>query len=118
MYVYAVTVGRGTGVKELSARNWELLIFDVSGTLSWAGTTSVEAVIEHSYGGGMWNGEREENATLTLRTGQELYPEIVAQIRTELRGYCHVHKQDAICLTIGQCELARPREDVRNLARR
>lgn len=113
MHEYMVTIGRNVGTEPMPRDTWAAFIRDVRSTLEWAQLTrSVTAEVEERHGRTIWDGQHEDSVRLNFRTESELYPETVAQIRTELRDYCERYGQEAIALCIGHSELIEPRQYV------
>lgn len=111
MYEYSITIGRNVGSEPMELTEWQHFVYDVRSTAEWAQLTrELQTDVEVLRGIGRWDGVSEDTAKIVFRTDGALYPETLAQIRTELRDYCDRYRQDAIALSVGGSELVQRRQ--------
>lgn len=107
MYEYSVTIGRNIGNDPMSTHDWR--VFRETVTLHLTVVASLDDVqidaIETTRGTGEWNGVREDNARVVMRTLSPLSETALGNLRVRLGNLATANMQDAIAFTIGTSEL-------------
>ena len=105
MYSYTATIGRNVGETPMSDLDWDQFRADVTADMHRFAVESAVHVecVETHYGKGVWYGVEEDSAKITmLTTTQADNPGILRRYLSENARH---YGQDAIALTIGECEL-------------
>lgn len=107
MHEYSVTIGRNVGDEPMSTHDWRLFRESVNMHLTIIATiddVQIDA-IETTRGTGEWNGVREDNARVVMRTLSPLSETALGKLRVRLGNLATANMQDAIAFTIGTSEL-------------
>ena len=106
MYSYSVTTGRNVGETPMSDIDWDTFVSDVTEELAYH-MIEGDDILEIHRGQGSWQGVVEDSAKVTLMSEERIN---VERLKNRLCRIARANMQDAIALTIGECELVEPNQ--------
>jgi hypothetical protein len=107
MFEYTVTIGRNVGDAPMGDVPWKLFKRDAMVILGQAANHAYVHVdaYETLEGSGVWQGIREDNARIVMRTDSQLDDGALNYLRHLLGMLAQYNSQDAVALTVGTSEL-------------